>query len=264
MALDDVLASVNVSSGVVTSYATDALGSVVGVLNSSGSVAGSYGYDPYGNTAASGATSTLQYTGRDNDGAYYYYRARYYDPATARFLSEDPLNIGGGANLYAYVGGNPISRIDPLGLDFLVIGGGVRSWTNPFGHVGLAITGRGTFSYGNGTPLGSSATDYIRSQSQSRNQRITLIPATAAQDAAAADYLTLNYPGMNDVGKLDNCAVRTNEGLMAGGLPSLETPFPGGLSRAAGNLSGAQTFFIPQGGPIPDALLNILPSFDGP
>lgn len=84
MALDDVLASVNVSSGVVTSYATDALGSVVGVLNSSGSVAGSYGYDPYGNTAASGATSTLQNTGRDNDGAYYYYRARYYDPARHR------------------------------------------------------------------------------------------------------------------------------------------------------------------------------------
>ena len=127
--LDSVLASVNVSSGVVTSYATDALGSVVGVLNSSGSVAGSYGYDPYGNTAASGATSTLQYTGRENDGAYYYYRARYYDPATARFLSEDPLNIGGGANLYAYAGGNPLSNTDPTGLETIVLVPPREIWT---------------------------------------------------------------------------------------------------------------------------------------
>lgn len=110
----------------------------------------------------------------------------------------------------------------------------------------------------------SSVTGDIQSQSQSRNQLITLIPTTGAQDAAAAYYLALNHPGMNDVGKLDNCAVRVNEGLMAGGLPSLETPFPGGLSRAAGTLPGAQTFFIPQGGPIPAALLNILPSFNRP
>lgn len=69
---------------------------------------------------------------------------------------------------------------------------------------------------------------------------------------------------MNDVGYADNCAVRTNEGLMAGGLPSLQTPFPGGLVRAAGALPGVQTYFIPQGGPIPTALLLSLPGFDRP
>lgn len=44
-------------------------------------------------------------------------RARYYNPTTGRFLSEDPLGImGSGTNLYAYANNNPINLNDPLGL----------------------------------------------------------------------------------------------------------------------------------------------------
>jgi RHS repeat-associated protein len=46
----------------------------------------------------------------------YHYRARYYDPASGRFISEDPLRLGGGVNIYAYVYNNPINLSDPLGL----------------------------------------------------------------------------------------------------------------------------------------------------
>lgn len=43
--------------------------------------------------------------------------ARYYDPSTGRFISEDPIGFAGGdVNLYAYVSNNPVSWIDPLGL----------------------------------------------------------------------------------------------------------------------------------------------------
>jgi len=45
------------------------------------------------------------------------YSARYYNPTTGRFLSEDPLGFAGsGTNLYAYAAWNPISNKDPLGL----------------------------------------------------------------------------------------------------------------------------------------------------
>ena len=41
---------------------------------------------------------------------------RTYDPAHARWLNRDPIGEAGGVNLYGYVGGNPASLIDPLGL----------------------------------------------------------------------------------------------------------------------------------------------------
>jgi RHS repeat-associated protein len=56
-------------------------------------------------------------SGREDDGTgLYYYRARYYDPGRGRFISEDPIGLQGGINLYSYVDANPIIRTDPLGL----------------------------------------------------------------------------------------------------------------------------------------------------
>jgi RHS repeat-associated protein len=53
-----------------------------------------------------------------------YYRARYYDPGTGRFLNEDPVRFAGGKSFYPYVTNNPVKRKDPLGLWQLTIGGG--------------------------------------------------------------------------------------------------------------------------------------------
>ena len=80
-----------------------------------------YRYEPYGKTRVLGQASrnTQQYTGRENDATgLYYYRARYYDPETGRFVSPDPIGWAAGqTNGYAYVGGDPVGYRDPLGLN---------------------------------------------------------------------------------------------------------------------------------------------------
>lgn len=45
----------------------------------------------------------------------YYYRARYYDQNSGRFLSEDPIQFRGGADFYAYVWNSPPNLSDPMG-----------------------------------------------------------------------------------------------------------------------------------------------------
>ena len=42
--------------------------------------------------------------------------ARYYEPATGRFLQRDPIGLAGGANVYVYVRNRPISYLDSAGL----------------------------------------------------------------------------------------------------------------------------------------------------
>jgi RHS repeat-associated protein len=96
----------------------DALGSTLGLLDSTGNIQTSYSYDPFGLTSATGqaASNIFQFTGRENDGnGLYNYRARYYNARLGRFISEDPLGVSRGANSYAYVGDNPASWIDPYG-----------------------------------------------------------------------------------------------------------------------------------------------------
>ena len=114
---DEVFA--RTTSKTTESLLTDAVGSTIALAGSTGSVETKYTYDPFGTTTTEGTASgnTTQYAGQEDEGnGIYYDRARYYNPAAARFISQDPLRIaGGGINLYSYVADNPINEIDRLG-----------------------------------------------------------------------------------------------------------------------------------------------------
>ena len=112
------------------SYLTNPQKSTIALANSEGKVKTTYTYDPFGTTTTEGTASTnpYQYTGRENDGdGLQSNRARYYNPANARFISQDPTGFeGSGANLYQYTLGDPLDFTDPTGRCSLEV------WTSSF------------------------------------------------------------------------------------------------------------------------------------
>ena len=108
-----------------TYYLHDQLGSTRVLTSSSGTVVATFTYGPYGQLLGStGTTSTpLGYAGAytDAETGFLYLVNRYYDPATAQFVSVDPL-VDVSGQVYTYVGDNPLNGVDPLGLWCLSFG----------------------------------------------------------------------------------------------------------------------------------------------
>lgn len=105
------------SGGRVDFGLEDSINSAVATANEVGLQNVQFFYEPYGETTRSGGDFPFQFTGRvPVQGGIYYYRARFYDPANGRFISEDPIGFSGGdINLYSYVANNPINYVDPSG-----------------------------------------------------------------------------------------------------------------------------------------------------
>jgi len=127
LTIDEAIARYT-SIGRQTTQLTDQLGSVIRQITAAGTTQNTTSYSPYGEATTSGDDqgNSTEYTGRENDDTgLYFYRARYYDPEVKRFVSEDPIGLAGGINIYAYVLGNPLSYTDPDGLMAGTAGGAV-------------------------------------------------------------------------------------------------------------------------------------------
>jgi RHS repeat-associated protein len=129
---------INNTTGTVQYLHHDQAGSTRLITGSTGTVEGSYTYDAYGNTTGHTGTATtpLGYDGQytSSDTGLIYMRARVYDPATAQFLTPDPLAAISGEP-YSYAGDNPLNESDPTGLLFGIelpsleeIGEGIAGW----------------------------------------------------------------------------------------------------------------------------------------
>ncbi|SDP08528.1 RHS repeat-associated core domain-containing protein [Selenomonas ruminantium] len=99
-------------------YASDEQGSTIFITDRQGKVKNHYAYDAFGNIIESEEQipNRYQYTGQQFDQItqQYYLRARFYNPAIARFKQEDEYH-GDGLNLYAYCVNNPVDYYDPSG-----------------------------------------------------------------------------------------------------------------------------------------------------
>ncbi|MCF7855310.1 MAG: hypothetical protein K9N51_10975, partial [Candidatus Pacebacteria bacterium] len=108
---------------------TDHLGTVHALADDTGAVAEAYRYDAFGNVLGvfdgngqpllgSALGNRFLFHGREYSWTtgLYNFRARWYDPATGRWLSKDPIGISGGLNQYVFCGNNPVNCRDPFGL----------------------------------------------------------------------------------------------------------------------------------------------------
>jgi RHS repeat-associated protein len=99
----------------------DGRGTVRMLTNSAGTVTDAYEYDAFGNLIAQTGSTPNAYLYRgerfDSDLGLYYLRARWYNPATGRFMTRDPYqgNIWDPASLhrYSYARANPVNHSFP-------------------------------------------------------------------------------------------------------------------------------------------------------
>lgn len=99
---------------------SDHLGTPRTVTNEEQEVVWQANYSPFGKASITTAqiTLNLRFPGQYEDtetGTYYNY-LRDYDPDTGRYITSDPIGLKAGVNTYAYVSGNPLNMMDPLGL----------------------------------------------------------------------------------------------------------------------------------------------------
>ena len=141
-------------------YLRDAVGSVIGTVDETGTVIDSFGYDAFGNVRGGsiglpegthGGDSRFQGMFKDAGSEFYFVRARYYDSRTGRFLSRDPaegaLETPESFYAYAFANGNPWVFRDPSGrfsLQEFAIGLYVRAQLSvaAIGSAGIAAAGR--------------------------------------------------------------------------------------------------------------------------
>jgi len=119
--LDGEIVSEN-RNGVIRDYVPDPLGSTVALLDNTQTITDTFSYFPSGTvTSRTGTAATpFQFVGtkgyHSDASGKTYVRARILEPQKGRWLTEDPIGINGGLNVYSYTNNRPTVLSDPEGL----------------------------------------------------------------------------------------------------------------------------------------------------
>ena len=105
-------------------FGFDGAANTVQVTDAAGQCLNRYSYLPFGEPLVAAETLPVpfRFVGAlgvmDHGGGGVLMRRRAYDPGTGRFAQRDPLGVSGDpGGLYGYVGNNPLTGVDPSGLD---------------------------------------------------------------------------------------------------------------------------------------------------
>jgi RHS repeat-associated protein len=122
LGIDDKLRQTNSLGETNHYFLQDHLGSTSVLTDATGNVAERESYESFGASSQNSITG-YGFTGREHDATTrtLYYRARWYEPYQARFISEDGLGFAGGLNSYSYVSNNPLRFTDPGGTNARLI-----------------------------------------------------------------------------------------------------------------------------------------------
>lgn len=157
-------------------------GDVISVLDQAGAIKNEYDYDAFGNaiTEKETVSNPYRYAGyyQDSESGLYYLQSRYYNPRTARFLTEDtasgkytdPLSL----NKYTYCHNQPVTGYDPDGHAFNFI-------TAAVGAVAGAAIGAGA--------------KYISSKIQGKSVKASQLWGAAAEGAITGAVAGFTFGG---------------------------------------------------------------------
>jgi RHS repeat-associated protein len=235
--IDEPLAMLR--SAATSYYDADGLGSVTSLSSAAGSIANAYSYDSFGKlTASTGSlVNPFQYTGRESDSetGLYYYRARYLDSSTGRFLSEDPVKFYAGVNFYTYALNSPTYWIDPSGFNVTVK---LFPGNQPAGHIGLGVNTDDTVGFYPNHDTGASPGHIQRDDPHTEGspEGCIILITTPQQDQNVQDYINKRKanPGWWRPGR--DCSNFVHDALGAGGIKVGDSTFPRNVFNNLKNL----------------------------
>ncbi len=119
-----IVGDIPTTEGQLFYYSSDHLGTAQMITDEQAQVVWQGDYSPFGkvDVIVDQLENRFRYPGQvvDNESGLFYNWHRFYDPETGRYISADPIGLDGGINLYAYANQNPISFIDPMGLECIL------------------------------------------------------------------------------------------------------------------------------------------------